>query len=214
MVTSPWLLAPGLRKLALTAHVSSSIGWFGAVAAFLALAIAGLTTDPETARGVYVAMAITTWYVLVPASAATLLTGVVSSVGTPWGLLRHYWVLAKLVLTAIAAVVLWIKTPLIDRLAAATDLGAAALSEPRMEVIVHAAGGLVFLLVATVLGIYKPRGLTPYGRRRDPSATASEDTALPLWVKRSALAVVVLAILAAVVMHLAGGHGRHVFSHG
>jgi hypothetical protein len=36
-------MTPRLRKFALTAHVTSSVGWLGAVAAFLALAVAGLT---------------------------------------------------------------------------------------------------------------------------------------------------------------------------
>ncbi len=34
-------MAPGVRKLALTAHVASSVGWLGAVVAFLALSIVG-----------------------------------------------------------------------------------------------------------------------------------------------------------------------------
>ena len=39
------IMTPGLRKIALTAQVTSSIGWFGAVAGFLALAVAGLTSQ-------------------------------------------------------------------------------------------------------------------------------------------------------------------------
>ena len=57
----------GLRKLALTAHVTSSVGWFGAVAAFLALAIVGLTSpDPPVVRAAYLAMHLVTWFVIVP----------------------------------------------------------------------------------------------------------------------------------------------------
>jgi hypothetical protein len=37
-------MSPGLRKLALLAHVTCSVGWLGAVAGFLALAIAGLAS--------------------------------------------------------------------------------------------------------------------------------------------------------------------------
>lgn len=41
-----------------------------------------------------------------PFSLAALLTGVVQSVGTAWGLLRHYWVIAKLLITVLATLLL------------------------------------------------------------------------------------------------------------
>ena len=40
-------MTPGLRKFALTTHVTSSVGWLGAVGAFLALAIAGVVIVRE-----------------------------------------------------------------------------------------------------------------------------------------------------------------------
>lgn len=41
-----------VRKLALTAHITFSVGWLGAVAGFLALSIAGLVSqDDEMVRG-------------------------------------------------------------------------------------------------------------------------------------------------------------------
>ena len=199
---APIPLSPGLRKLALTAHVSSSIGWFGAVAAFLALAIAGMnSSDAETLRGAYPAMAVATWYILVPASVAALLTGLVSSLGTPWGLFRHYWVVTKLLLTTLSAVVLWVKTPLVDRLASATASGLAGetLARPKMELVVHAAGGLAVLLFATVLGVYKPRGALGDG--------------LPKWLRVSLLVVLAIVIAGALGAHLAAGNRGHI-SHG
>lgn len=36
---------PRLRKFALTAHITSSVGWLGAVVCFLALSIVGLASD-------------------------------------------------------------------------------------------------------------------------------------------------------------------------
>ena len=90
-------MTPRLRKLALTVHVTSSVGWLGAVMAFLALAIVGLASqNTQTVRAVYLAAVPITWYVLVPLAVASLLTGLTSSLGTPWGLFRHYWVLFKL----------------------------------------------------------------------------------------------------------------------
>jgi hypothetical protein len=90
-------MPPGLRKLALTVHLVSSVGWLGAVAGFLALAVAGLTGQGEQiTRAAYLAMDLTAWFVIVPLSLASLLTGLLQSLGTTWGLLRHYWVLAGL----------------------------------------------------------------------------------------------------------------------
>jgi hypothetical protein len=47
-------MTPRLRKFALTAHIISSSSWFGAVAAFVALAIAGMISqDTQMVRAAY-----------------------------------------------------------------------------------------------------------------------------------------------------------------
>src|ERR671919_2910813 len=103
------IMSPAVRKCALTAHVTASVGWIGAVLAFLALAIVGLThQDPQTVRGVYLVMEPAAWLVLVPLAFASLLTGIVQGLGTTWGLFRHYWVLFKLLITVFATIVLLI----------------------------------------------------------------------------------------------------------
>src|SRR5262245_2490379 len=101
------IMKPRLRKLALIAHVATSVGSLGAVAAFLALALAGLASDDAGIwRAVYVSMELATWFVILPVIAASLLTGLISSLGTSWGLVRQYWVVVKLILTVFATVVL------------------------------------------------------------------------------------------------------------
>lgn len=83
---------PRLRKFVLTAHLTSSVGWLGAIAAFLALAVAGLTSqDEQTVRAAYLAMELTAWFVTVPLALASLLSGLIQALGTPWGMFRHYW---------------------------------------------------------------------------------------------------------------------------
>ena len=73
-------MTPRLRKFALTAHVTSSVGWLGAVAAFLALAVAGLTSqNAQMVRAAYLAMELTAWFVIVPLSLASPLTGILQS---------------------------------------------------------------------------------------------------------------------------------------
>lgn len=112
-------ISPSLRKLALTAHVISTIGWLGAIVGFLALAVAALTSeDVQLVRGTYLAMQLTGWYVLVPLCVASLATGLIMSLGTSWGLFRHYWVLMKFVITIVAAIILFMYTQTLDQLGA------------------------------------------------------------------------------------------------
>src|SRR6266404_3766505 len=142
-----------IRNFALTAHVTSSVGWLGAVAGFLSLAIAGLTShDAQIVRAAYLAMNLTAWFVIVPLAFASLLTGFVQSLGTTWGLLRHYWVLAKLLLTVLATIVLLLKMELISYIASVAGgptLFNADLRQPRMALVVHSGGGLLVLLAIT-----------------------------------------------------------------
>src|SRR5260370_8638769 len=114
------IMTPGFRKVMLTAHVTSSIGWFGAVSAFLALAIVGMTSqDRDLVRAAYLVMGLTTWFVIVPLALVSLLTGVVSSLGTRWGLFRYYWVLMKFVITILSTLWFLLHTPPISPLSAA-----------------------------------------------------------------------------------------------
>lgn len=162
------IMTPRVRKLALTAHVTSSVGWLGAVAAFLALSILGLTSEnAQTVRGVYLVMAPAAWHVLVPLAFASLLTGLVQSLGTTWGLFRHYWVLFKLLLTVFATIILLIYMGTFRYMAGvASDPGVDVEVVRNPSPVIHAALALLVLLVATVLAIYKPRGMTPHGWRK------------------------------------------------
>ena len=162
-------LTPSLRKLALTAHVTASVGWLGAVAGFLALAVAGLASgEDQTVRAAYIAMGLTAWYVIVPLSLAAPLTGLVLSLGTRWGLFRHYWVVAKLVLTVPATLVLLLHLgPIVHmaHVAAAATLAGSDLGRTRVQLVASSAAALLVLIAATALSVFKPRGLTPYGQR-------------------------------------------------
>lgn len=158
------VMAPPLRKLALTTHVVASVGWLGAVVVFLALSITGLTsTNTETVRSAYLAMEAVGLYVLVPFSIASLLTGLIQALGTKWGLIRHYWVLAKLFINVLASVILLLYTQTLASLAetASTNADLGTLRNP--SPMLHAAVGLLLLIAAAALSIYKPRGITRYG---------------------------------------------------
>jgi len=213
-------MTPSFRKLALTTHIIFSVGWLGAVVAYLALAIVGLTSnDAPIVRATYISMELIGWFVIVPFSLATLLAGLVESLGTQWGLIRHWWILAKFLLTTGATIVLMWHMPAVSRMsdvAAETTLSITDFRALRIQLLVHAEGGLLVLLAATVLSVYKPWGMTPYGRRKvslvdlrsrpdfNVGPSRGSTTRPPRWVYVVGIHAIGL-ILLFVVMHLTGG---------
>jgi hypothetical protein len=157
-------MAPGLRKLALTVHLAASVGWIGAVVAYLALGVSAVTArDAQRVRAAWTAMDVVGWWAIVPLAAAALVTGIIMSLGTPWGLFRHYWVLISLALTVLCTAVLLLHMPSVSA-TAATLRGADGAGHGGMGGdLVHPGIGLIILLAIAALNVYKPRGLTPYG---------------------------------------------------
>jgi hypothetical protein len=114
-------------------------------------------------------MEVTGWFVIVPLSLASLLTGLVQSLGTVWGLFRHYWVLVKLLMTALATILLLVHMQVVGRVAgvaAQTTVSSADLGGLRIQLVADAGAALVVLLVAVTLSVYKPPGRTRYGQRK------------------------------------------------
>jgi hypothetical protein len=167
-------MSSSLRKLALTVHIGTSVAFLGTIAAFLTLAIVGLTSLNEQAvRGSYLAMEVIAWYTVLPLGFASLLFGTIISLGTSWGLIRYYWVIAKLLLTTFAVTILVLKMNLIGHaaeLAAQAVVPSDDLRGAGRQLAFHAGGGVLLLLLPLWLSTYKPSGLTPYGLRvRYPS---------------------------------------------
>jgi hypothetical protein len=217
-------MTPELRRFTFSAHITSSVGWLGACLAFLAFAVIGFTSDdPLTVRGAYLLMAPAAWFVLVPLAHVSLLTGIALSLGTTWGLLRYYWIVAKLGITVFSTVILLVYMGTFREMAGvaadpASDLAIVRNPSP----IVHATLALVLLVAATVLGIYKPFGLTAYGkraleasRRSDPATIATAGRisvqgrrSTPLWVYVAGAITIALALFA-IVLHLTGAPLGH-----
>jgi hypothetical protein len=163
------IMPPRFRKLALAAHITFAVGWIGAVAGYIALDVAAATSqDARTLRAAYLAMELIVRYVIVPLAFASLVTGLVMSLGTKWGLFRHYWVLISLLLTIIATVVLLVETQTIGYFADAAAYPTTSGDDLRAlgNTLVHSVGGTVVLLVILALNVYKPRGMTRYGWRK------------------------------------------------
>jgi hypothetical protein len=235
------MMTPRLRKFALTVHLTFSVGWIGAVVAFLTLVVAAMTSqDAQTLRAAWIAMELTGWFAIVPLALASLLTGLVMALGTKWGLFRHYWVLISLVLTILATGVLLGNMQAVSFFAGiAAEMDSADVRRLRgglRSELLHAGVGLMVLLVIQVLNVYKPRGMTPYGwrkQREQPTlagsiaTTPADRSAYPdvsgdtvpaecggpasarRWTKVSGIIVLILGLLF-VILHLTGhGGGGH-----
>ena len=220
-------MRPGVRTFALTTHITLSVGWIGAVMAYLVLVVTAMTRqDAQTLRAAWIAMEMIGSYLIVPLAIASLCTGLLMSLGTPWGLFRHYWVLISLALTVAATAVLLLHMPTVSgfaRVAAQTQGGdVGGMRGALRGELLHAGVGLLVLLMIEGLNVYKPQGMTAYGRRRAsqvpwPSPLAKDGKwgrgggsaiATPRWVQVLGIHAIGLALLF-VIMHLAGGGLRH-----
>jgi len=196
-------MTPWLRKLGLSLHVALSVGWLGAVAAFLALTCAALSGEALTSAAAYSAMAVVGRAVLLPLSIGALVSGIAQSLGTRWGLFRHYWVLVKLGLTLLATAGLFIHQ--ITAIAEAGKLAGAAvtpllqsgrLRELGVQLLADSAVALGLLLTMTLIAVYKPWGTVAQATR-----------GLKVF-----LASLVALLLAFIALHLSG-HSPHRHSH-
>jgi hypothetical protein len=160
-------MKPALRKLTLTIHLIASVGWIGAIIPYLALVVTALAKpDAQTLRIAWTAMALVGWDVLIPLAFGALLTGIILSLGTSWGLFRHYWVLFSLALTLFAAIVLLQHMQTVSYFAGiVSEMPNATISGLPGELF-HSVGGLLVLLVVQGLNVYKPQGMTSYGWRK------------------------------------------------
>jgi hypothetical protein len=170
-------LSPALRKGLLTAHIVVGVGWIGVDVVLLILALTGLTsTDSNTVAASYLAIGTFTTVLLLPAGVLTLATGLLLGAGTRWGIVRYWWLTAKLVITVVLTtlVVLLLRPRVAEVAGQARQAGAAGLSRDQLgtlpiDLVFPPSVSIAALLAATVLAVYKPWGTTPFARRREPS---------------------------------------------
>lgn len=165
-------LSPAWRKGLLTVHVVTAVGWLGASAVLLTLAVAGLRGADEDV--VYPAYGLIGLNLLVPLSVVTWATSVLVALLTPWGLIKHWWVLTKLVITTIlTGLVLFSLRPTLLQV---VDPEYAVPAGFQSGIMMPPAVSVTALIVATLLSTYKPWGRL---RRRPAAADQRRKTGQP-----------------------------------
>ena len=173
------------RQLLVFVHVAVSVGWMGAGAANVVLAMtAGYTSAVDVRRVCYYMMDQVDVYVIIPLAFAALLSGLLLCLVTPWGLARYWWVLVKLALTLVVIVYstvgvgVWVEESIA---ATATGGQGSAVAGPLAY---GAALNIVEFLFMTWASVAKPWGPTPWTRtrtavvRRSPGAARTRSNTL------------------------------------
>ncbi|WP_246032050.1 hypothetical protein [Leptospira fluminis] len=214
-------MSPSLRKFNLTTHVATSVGWMGAVASFLVLSIAGIASvNAEVVRSSYISMDLVSKYAILPMSLASVLTGLILALGTPWGLFRYYWVFIKFVLGVFATIALILHQFVAISEASKKVMIATVGSFPNPgqfgpQLVFDAALAFLVLLFATLLSVYKPWGMIRKDHSKSEADGASPRTIENLRFSNLKLKIllgsIAIAIILFVIFHLSkNGLGKHI----
>ncbi|SFO90547.1 hypothetical protein SAMN04489713_110197 [Actinomadura madurae] len=175
---------PQLKRLArrvwLTLHVGVSVGWLGLALAMTTLAITGATADDHAVRhGSYELMHVFDLTIVIPSVVLAVVTGLVVSLGTPWGLVKHRWVLLKFVISLVIPVIATVQSGWIEELQHRTADPAADPGGTGLVLVLCMLLYAALLWTAVVLSVFKPGGKTRWGRteraRRPRAAPARAD---------------------------------------
>ena len=207
-------MTDSLRKLLFTTHITFSIGWFGAVAAFLILNISALRNhDTQIIRSAYIAMDLLGWYIILPFCFGSLLTGLTQALFTQWGLFKHYWIAVKFFLTVGCTILLLLHMQSISQgtlLATATKFSDTELRDVGTMLLSKSAPALLVLFAIILISVYKPWGKIQFGKQNNNSQTHIEEKALSK--KRWGLFIIIaLAILFMIfiIKHILSGGMNH-----
>jgi hypothetical protein len=153
------------RKFLRATHVAVSAGWLGLVVAMLTLGISAATAShPTFVLACYAMMERIGGAVIPFFAVATLLTGIVLSVTTPWQLLQYWWIVVKLVLavavivTSVALIGDWVQRAVAQAAASSRAADGVTAGLPAWLVVAGSAVHLLFLWAATTISVDKPWG--------------------------------------------------------
>ncbi|WP_328304617.1 hypothetical protein [Actinomycetospora sp. NBC_00405] len=154
------------RRAVLITHIASAGAWLGVDVAMAVLIVTAMTADePGTLAFSLQALDVVSIWPLLACGLLCLLSGVVLGVGSKWGLLRYWWVAAKLVLNLVLTGLV-----LVSLRAEVVEQAALARRSAAGEVVTYDLSNLIYpptvsptlLLVAIALSVIKP-----WGRIRD-----------------------------------------------
>lgn len=209
---SSMTMSPRLNRLMLTTHITVSVGWFGAIAVFVVLAVTGITsTNVQLARSSYLAMELSGWFVIVPFCIASLITGIIQALGTRWGLFKHYWIIVKLILTLFATVALLLHMKPIGELShsASGNLNfTGALPDLKLQILANAGAAFLLLITIITISVFKPWGKTGFATQSSPGTIAQQVTANKS-LKIYLIVATVLLLVFVIIKHLLGGSMAH-----
>ncbi|MEU9991013.1 DUF2269 domain-containing protein [Streptomyces sp. NPDC048045] len=168
------MLSRPARRASLVVHVAASASWLGLTLGLLALGITATATGSAvTAQASVRGMKLFADWLLLPVAFLTLLSGVLLSMGTPWGLARHRWVYIKfwLTLATTAATAFALRPGVNSALAALTAGGPLPGARAVLAGPVVSLSAYVFM---TAISVLKPWGLTRRGRNHRAAARAAK----------------------------------------
>lgn len=204
-------MKPGLLKAFLISHITVSVGWLGAVAVFLSLAITSiLSKNVQAVNAACMAMEISAWFIILPFCIASLVTGIIQALITKWGLLNHYWIIVKLILTLGSTILLILHLKPIGQLAG-------IVSDPpvingysglQIQMVADSGAALLVLLTMITISIYKPWGKTNNAIQGKSRAIVATNVGERTSLRKYVLIAVIALLLFIVIKHLTGG-GMH-----
>ncbi|WP_240041204.1 DUF2269 family protein [Paenibacillus ginsengarvi] len=154
------------KKLLVTAHLIFSAIMLGGMVIFLVLSITAATTnDPRLFESCFAIMRVLAQTSVRASTIGTVVTGVLLSVWTHWGLLRYYWIIAKELLTLVAigigivGIGIWsVKTADLSAAQGMDVLHDAVFRSNRNMLVGGIVCQIVSLAAIFVLSVYKPWG--------------------------------------------------------
>ncbi|MFJ7293223.1 DUF2269 domain-containing protein [Streptomyces collinus] len=152
------------RRAALVVHVTASAGWLGLTLGLLALGITAATDGSAgTVEASVRAMKLFADWLLLPVAFLTLLSGLLLSLGTTWGLARYRWVYTKFWLTlATTTATVFALRPGVN--SAVTAVAAGGSLPDAGDVLFGPVVSLSAYVFMTVISVLKPWGKTRRGR--------------------------------------------------
>jgi hypothetical protein len=153
-----------LRRTTLVVHLVSAGTWIGIDVVVAVLVLAGRFGGDAATRGIaYQALSLFIAWPMLISGLICLVSGVILGIGTPWGLIRYWWVAVKLAINVVLCIlIIFVLQPgMADIGAYGRDLAAGVPTHSSVSTLFFPpAVSLTALSLATLLSVFKPWGRT------------------------------------------------------